>query len=258
MITALLRYRCVRFPGLVLAMTVCLLLASPAPRDSFAAGRPNVLFLMSDDLNNSLGCYGDPRVKTPNIDRLAARGVRFERAYCQYPLCGPSRNSLLTGLYPNSTGILSNGQIFRQTIPAQKSLPQTLRLSGYFAGRIGKLFHYNVPRSIGTNGHDDPGSWELELNPAGCDRLDEESQIFSLVPGEFGATLSWYASPQEDRHHTDGLEAADAEWVLEAAPGRRTVRSSWPSGSSGRIRRTWRRGAISRVIRRARCPWCRE
>lgn len=180
-----------------------------------AADRPNVLFLISDDLNNSQGCYGHPLVKTPNIDRLAARGVRFERAYCQFPLCGPSRNSMLTGLYPNSTGIHVNAQIFRQTIPSHHSLPQAFRLQGYFAARVGKLYHYNVPRSIGTNGHDDPGSWELELNPAGCDRLEEEPHIFSLIPGQFGGTLSWYASPKSDQYHTDGLMAADAEWVLQ-------------------------------------------
>ena len=179
------------------------------------ARRPNVLFLISDDLNNSVGCYGHPLVKTPNIDRLAARGVRFERAYCQFPLCGPSRNSMLTGLYPNSSGILANSQIFRQTIPSHHSLPQSFRLEDYFAARIGKLYHYNVPKSIGTNGHDDPGSWELELNPAGCDRTEEEPHIFSLVPGRFGGTLSWYASPKPDQYHTDGLMAADAEWVLE-------------------------------------------
>ena len=180
-----------------------------------ADSRPNVLFLISDDLNNSLGCYGHPLVKSPNIDRLAERGVRFDRAYCQYPLCGPSRNSLLTGLYPNATGIHQNQQIFRQTIPHQDSLPQAFRRAGYFAGRIGKLYHYNVPRSIGTNGHDDPGSWELELNPAGCDRLIEEPDIFTLRPGNFGGTLSWYASPRPDAEHTDGLNAADAQWVLE-------------------------------------------
>lgn len=179
------------------------------------AKRPNVLFLIADDLNNLLGCYGDPLAKTPNIDKLAARGVRFDRAYCAFPLCGPSRNSLLTGLYPNSTGILTNGQIFRSTIPTQQSMPQAFRLSGYFAGRIGKLYHYNVPNSIGTNGHDDPGSWEMEINPAGVDRLEEFPRIFSITPGNFGGTLSWYASPKADSFHTDAIMADDAEWVLE-------------------------------------------
>ncbi|MDY0169351.1 MAG: sulfatase [Thermoguttaceae bacterium] len=188
-------------------------LAPSASADS--PRRPNVLFLISDDLNNAVGCYGHPLVETPNIDRLAARGVRFQRAYCQFPLCGPSRNSMLTGLYPNSSGILQNARIFRQTIPSHDSLPQAFRREGYFAARIGKLYHYNVPRSVGTDGHDDPGSWELELNPAGVDRMEEEPHIFSLVPGQFGGTLSWYASPKSDEHHTDGMLAADAEWVLE-------------------------------------------
>jgi iduronate 2-sulfatase len=200
-----------------LLLVLALLVSSLAvPHSSFGAERrPNVLIIIADDLNNSIGAYGHPLVKTPNIDRLAARGVRFDRAYCQFPLCGPSRNSFLTGLYPNSTGILANAQIFRQTIPRHVSLPQAFRLDGYFAARIGKLYHYNVPNSIGTNGHDDPGSWEMELNPAGCDRLQEEPQIFSLTPGQFGGTLSWLASKNPDAKHTDGLEAADAEWVLE-------------------------------------------
>jgi arylsulfatase A-like enzyme len=198
---------------LVLALSLCSVIA--VTTSGAEAKRPNVLFLMSDDLNNALGCYGDPLAKTPNIDRLAARGMRFDRAYCSFPLCGPSRNSLLTGLYPNSTGILGNGQVFRQTIPSQLSLPQAFRQSGYFAARIGKLFHYNVPKSIGTNGHDDPGSWELELNPAGVDRLEEEREIFSLTPGSFGGTLSWFASPKSDEYHTDALMADDAEWVLQ-------------------------------------------
>ena len=187
------------------------------------AKRTNVLFLISDDLNTLLGCYGDRLAKSPNIDRLASHGVLFERAYCAFPLCGPSRNSMLTGLYPNSTGILANGQIFRQTIPSQMSMPQSFRRSGYFAARIGKLYHYNVPRSIGTNGHDDPGSWELESNPAGVDRLEEEPRIFSLLPGNFGGTLSWYASPRADRFHTDGMMAEDAEWILDRC-ARRTDR----------------------------------
>ncbi|MEZ6087658.1 MAG: sulfatase [Pirellulaceae bacterium] len=190
-------------------------------RSSAETDRPNVLFIISDDLNNSLGCYGHSMVRSPNIDRLAARGVRFEHAYCQFPLCGPSRNSMLCGLYPNSTGILANALIFRQTIPTQLSLPQAFRLDGYFAGRIGKLYHYNVPNSVGTNGHDDPASWELELNPAGCDRLEEEPKIFSLRPGSFGGTLSWYASPRPDEDHTDAMLADDAEWVLQRCAKRK-------------------------------------
>jgi len=125
---------------------------------AFAADRPNVLFLISDDLSNRLGCYGDQLAKTPNVDKLATRGVRFDRAYCTFPLCGPSRNSFLTGLYPNSDGILTNSQIYRQTIPMHVSLPQAFRQQGWFVARIGKLYHYDVPAAIGTGGHDDPAS----------------------------------------------------------------------------------------------------
>lgn len=207
-----------RYRIFIVLVGLCLSIGAASAAE---AKRPNVLFLMSDDLNNLLGCYGDPLAKTPNIDRLASRGVRFDRAYCAFPLCGPSRNSILTGLYPNSTGILANAQIFRQTIPSQISMPQAFRQSGYFVARIGKLYHYNVPMSIGTNGHDDPGSWELELNPAGVDRLEEESKIFSLTPGSFGGTLSWHASSQGDAEHTDGLMADDAEWVLERCAARK-------------------------------------
>jgi len=194
--------------GLLFAQTPVVAAAPPAEAK-------NVLFLIADDLNNMLGAYGDPLARTPNIDKLAARGVRFERAYCTYPLCGPSRNSMLTGLYPNSTGIHANSQIFRQTIPDQISLPQAFRQQGWFAGRIGKLYHYGVPNSIGTDGHDDPASWELQLNPAGVDRTEEHPKINTLTPGQFGGTLSWYASPKSDEHHTDAMLAADAEWVLE-------------------------------------------
>ncbi len=204
-----------RLLALGLFVSACSFLHAASP------AKKNVLFLIADDLNNLLGCYGDPRAKTPNLDKLAARGVRFDRAYCNFPLCGPSRNSFLTGLYPNSTGILANSQIFRQTIPAQLSLPQAFRQQGFFAARLGKLYHYNVPNSIGTEGHDDPASWELELNPAGVDRLGEQSKIFSLIPGSYGGTLSWLASTKGDAEHTDGILADQAEWVLERCATRR-------------------------------------
>lgn len=202
-------------PLQVLVLLASLILTNPSETSAAEPRKKNVLFIVSDDLNNLLGCYGDPQAKTPNIDKLAQRGVRFDRSYCAFPLCGPSRNSLLTGLYPNSTGIFANALIFRQTIPDQPSLPQVFRQNGYLAVRIGKLFHYHVPKSIGTNGHDDPASWEIEMNPAGVDRTEEEPKIFSLTPGQFGGTLSWYASPKADAEHTDGKNASDAEWVLE-------------------------------------------
>jgi iduronate 2-sulfatase len=197
------------FGGLVLGFALAAIaVAEPArPR--------NVLMIVADDLNTMLGCYGDPLAKTPHLDRLAARGVRFDRAYCAFPLCGPSRNSFLTGLHPNATGILANSQVFRQTIPDHPSLPELFRRKGGYAVRVGKLYHYNVPASIGTAGHDDPASWEAAFNPAGVDHLEEEPRIFSLKPGQFGGTLSWYASPAADAAHTDALVATRAERVLE-------------------------------------------
>ena len=200
-----------------LLILLAFMLAFAAHASAAGRSKPNVLFLISDDLANVLAVSGDPRARTPNLDRLAARGVRFDRAYCTYPLCGPSRNSMLTGLYPNSSGVLGNGTMFRQTIPTHVSLPQAFRHEGYLAVRIGKLYHYGVPGSVGTDGHDDPASWEIAFNPAGVDRLEEEPKISTLVPGNFGSALSWYASPKSDEHHTDALLAADAEWVLERA-----------------------------------------
>jgi iduronate 2-sulfatase len=93
-------------PGILLALLIAL------PSVSAGSSTPirNVLFIIADDLNNFLGCYGDPRAKTPNIDGLAARGLRFDRAYCSQPLCGPSRNSMLTGLYPHSMEFLLGPQ----------------------------------------------------------------------------------------------------------------------------------------------------
>jgi len=94
-------------------------LAAPALRlgRKSAPERPNILFIASDDMNNNLGCYGHPVVKSPNLDHLASQGIRFDRAYCQYPVCGPSRASLMTGLRPDSTRIFDNNIAVRETMP---------------------------------------------------------------------------------------------------------------------------------------------
>lgn len=109
-----------------------------------AAERMNVLFIISDDLRTELGCYGSQLAKTPHLDQLAAEGVRFERAYCQFPLCNPSRSSMLTGRYPTTTGVLGNRQWFGAVHPEFISLPHYFRDHGYTTIRVGKIFHGGI------------------------------------------------------------------------------------------------------------------
>jgi uncharacterized sulfatase len=124
-----------------------------------AASRPNVLFVICDDLNvQALGCYGSTVCKTPNIDMLAARGVRFERAYCQWPLCLPSRNSFLSGRRPD--GRFVGADLIRTRIPDITFFPEHFRKNGYFTARIGKLFHTRTVFN-GTVTLEDPACWDI-------------------------------------------------------------------------------------------------
>lgn len=122
---------------------------------SFAAPRPNVLLICVDDLKPALGCYGDALAKTPNIDRLAARSVRFERAYCNQAVCAPSRNALLTGLRPQTLGIYDLGTNFRKSRPDAVTLPQLFKQHGWRAEGMGKIFH------VGHGNTEDPASWSV-------------------------------------------------------------------------------------------------
>src|SRR5438128_10678154 len=126
------------------------------PFGPLAAGRkPNVLFIAVDDLNNRIGCYGDPVAQTPNIDRLARRGVRFDHSYCQYPLCNPSRTSLLSGRRPDATQIFNNNTPPRTYLKDVVFLPEHFRNNGYFTARVGKIAHGR---------YEDAVAWDISEN----------------------------------------------------------------------------------------------
>ena len=120
---------------------------------------------MTDDLNCDLGTYGHHQVISPNIDKLASEGVLFENAHVQFPLCGPSRASLMTGMYSDQTKHTMLDVDLRQTIPDVVTLGQRYRQRGYTSVRIGKIYHYGNPGTIGTSGQDDISTWDYTINP---------------------------------------------------------------------------------------------
>ncbi len=203
------------------ALASCIVVARPAP----AAPRPNVLFIAADDLKPVLGCYGDTRVKSPHIDRLAAGGVAFQRAYCQQAVCAPSRNSLLTGLRPDTIGIYDLATFFRTKVPDAVTLPQQFKAHGYHTESMGKIFH------TGHGNRDDTESWSIpSWHPRGGQYLlpanvakNREIQADAKkrnVPAEKRASLP-KAAPTEcadvaDNAYADGMIADRAVERLEA------------------------------------------
>ncbi|HSU67942.1 MAG TPA: sulfatase, partial [Tepidisphaeraceae bacterium] len=186
------------------------------------AGRKlNVLFIAVDDMNNDLGCYGSKIVQSPSIDRLASQGVRFERAYCQYALCSPSRSSLLTGLRPDTTRVFDLQYHFRQGLPNVVTLPQMFMHNGYYVARVGKMYHYGNPGDIGTNGLDDKVSWQERYNPAGRDKTALEIDVMNYTPKRgLGSAMAYYADPTgTDVQHTDGKVADQTIALMEKHKG---------------------------------------
>ena len=182
------------------------------------APKYNVLFIISDDLTKTaLSCYGNKVCQTPNIDRLAARGVRFTRAYCQGTYCGPSRASFLSGYYPHATGVL--GYISpRKAIGDRATWAQHFKNAGYYTARVSKIFHMGVPGGIeqGTDGADDPLSWTERFNSPGPEwkapGIGEtlEGNPDGKKPVVGGNTFVVVDAEGDDLVHSDGKTAAKA------------------------------------------------
>ncbi len=193
------------------------LLLAAASAVAAGASRHNVLFIAVDDMNNDLGAYGSKIVQSPNLDKLAARGVRFDRAYCQFPLCSPSRTSIMTGLRPDQTRVFNLQYHFRTGLPDVVTMSQLFKNNGYYAARVGKIYHYGNPGDIGTDGLDDAPSWTERFNPAGIDKTKLEPQIVNHTPSRgLGSSLSFLADKEgRDEDHTDGMVATKVIELLE-------------------------------------------
>lgn len=203
---------------------VVLIMGCLCVADSVAAAQQyNVLFIISDDLTSTaLSCYGSQVCQTPNIDRIAARGTRFTRAYCQGTYCGPSRASFMSGYYPHATGVL--GYISpRKAIGDRAMWAQHFKDSGYYTARVSKLFHMGVPGGIeaGSDGADDPASWTERFNSKGPewkapgDGETLEGNPDGKKPVVGGNTFVVVEADGDDLVHSDGRTAAKACKLIE-------------------------------------------
>lgn len=193
----------------VAAVLSCEFAAAAAPREKY-----NVVLITSDDLTAALACYGHPQVKTPNLDRLAKHAVLFEKAYCQFPLCNPSRTSLLTGMRPDTSHVINNQLRFRERFPDTVTLPQLFRQSGYYSARVGKLYHMGVPGGVGGPGLDDGPSWEYAISPPGLEHTSPGKASNFTPQYQPGVAFRVVEAEGGDDDQADGRVAAEAVRLL--------------------------------------------
>jgi iduronate 2-sulfatase len=192
--------------------------------------QPNILLIFSDDLNTRIGPYMEVEHHTPHLDALAKRGVRFTRAYCQFPLCGPSRASVMSGLYPATNGVLVNDDqpgSYRKINSALKVHPSMagfFREQGYFTARVSKIFHMGVPGGIerGEPGGDDPDSWDYAYNVMGPETTSPGIlELLSPLNQHYGGNFSRMILPDSlESTQTDYLAASQAIAILENRVGK--------------------------------------
>jgi len=193
------------------AWAACLALAGAAP-GAEAPKRPNVLFLVADDLRPELGCYGSPAL-TPNIDRLAKRGVLFSRAYCQQALCNPSRSSLLTGRRPDALRLWVNGTHFRDRIPDVVTLPGWFKQNGYVTRDVGKIFHNWHTKEKG-----DRRSWSADEFLHYATHGDDKPEVKGELPPNLALPIGRdYGQVPLCERRDDGLRAARCDSEEQAA-----------------------------------------
>jgi len=189
------------------------LVAGAAPK------KMNVVFMIADDLNTAVTGYGRPDCKTPNLDRLAARGVVFENMHCQFPLCGPSRASLMTGRYPANVDILTlpTSPELRKRNPGIVTMSQLFKNQGYVAGRVSKIYHMGVPKDIvrGSDGSDDPESWDFAENVKSLEQGSPGEKVL-LSPKNKGGQGFWsIRSEGGDLAQADGMATEKALAFLD-------------------------------------------
>lgn len=170
----------------------------------------NVLFIAADDLRNDLGCYGHPMVKTPNLDRLAKRGLRFDNAYCQQAVCNPSRASIMTGQRLDTLQVWDLATHFRTHAPNVETLPQHFMKQGYFTQNIGKIFHNWIHEIQG-----DPASWSVPAQMHFANHGNDKPEVEGELPPNLAKDPKCTCLDVPDEAYFDGRVAKLAVEALQ-------------------------------------------